>query len=70
MPFAADDLHVDLACGPGPDGHWHGWITVRVRASALIPLGLHPSRPTSRPGFPPAPAWWHAAAERAARKTH
>ncbi|MEE1749552.1 MULTISPECIES: hypothetical protein [unclassified Streptomyces] len=68
MPIPAGELHCDLVCAPGPDGHWRGWITVRVRASALRPLGLHPDQPTSRPTAPSPPGWWHAAAERAARR--
>ncbi|WP_418960970.1 hypothetical protein [Streptomyces tritici] len=65
MPFRPDDLRIGLSCGPGPDGRWRGWFDVRVRAEALPPLGLHPDQPTSRPTASP-PAWWHAAAERAA----
>ncbi|MCX4535257.1 hypothetical protein OHA79_17295 [Streptomyces sp. NBC_00841] len=67
MPFPLDDMRWSLACGPGPDGHWHGWITVRIRATALLPLGLHPDQPWSQPNSPSPPRWWHAAAERAVR---
>ncbi|WP_406864903.1 hypothetical protein ABZO31_32475 [Streptomyces sp. HUAS MG47] len=65
MPFRPDDIAFDLACRPGPDGRWRGWFGVRVRAEALRPFGLHPDQPTSLPA-PSPPAWWHAAAERAA----
>lgn len=63
MPFEPREIHWDLACGIGPDGHWHGWFTVHVDASALRRLGLHPSQPTSAPATPSPPGWWHAAAE-------
>ncbi|GAB2609984.1 hypothetical protein GCM10027168_48660 [Streptomyces capparidis] len=63
MPFRDDELRWDLACGIGPDGHWHGWFGVRVRADALRRLGLHPAQPSSRVAGPPPPGWWHAAAE-------
>ncbi|MDF6042341.1 hypothetical protein LRD69_09235 [Streptomyces sp. JH14] len=61
MPFPLDDVCCDLACGPGPDGIWRGWITVRVRATALRPLGLHPDQPGSQPRAPSPPRRWHAA---------
>ncbi|MFB8088993.1 hypothetical protein [Streptomyces sp. NPDC055992] len=65
MPFAPDEIRFDLACGVGPDGHWHGWFDVHVRAEALRRLGLHPDQPASRvTGASPPPRWWHAAAER------
>ncbi|MGX9885263.1 hypothetical protein [Streptomyces sp. NPDC002276] len=64
MPFAQDELSWGLACGPGPDGHWHGWFDVRVRPDALRRLGLHPDQPTAElVGLSP-PGWWHADAER------
>lgn len=64
MPFAADEVRYGLACGPGPDGRWRGWFSVEVLAGVLVPLGLHPDQPLSRPGAQSPPAWWHAAAER------
>ena len=64
MPFRADDVGFDLACAPGPDGHWRGWYDVHVRAEALRPLGLHPEQLTSRPAGTSPPHWWHAATER------
>ncbi len=67
MPFPADAVQVDLACGPDADGRWHGWFAIRVDGDALRPLGLHPDQPTSKIIGPSPPAWWHAAAERAAR---
>ncbi|GIH14394.1 hypothetical protein [Rugosimonospora africana] len=67
MPLRDDDVRIDLACGPAPDGRWRGWFSVRVRAHALWPLGLHPDQPTSRVTAPSPPAWWHAEAERLAR---
>ncbi|MEU8530192.1 MULTISPECIES: hypothetical protein [Streptomyces] len=66
MPFRPEDIGWSLSCGPGPDGRWHGWFDVRVRAEALRPLGLHPDQPTARPAAGSPPAWWHAAADRAA----
>ncbi|MFX0580132.1 hypothetical protein [Nocardia nepalensis] len=64
MPFAADDVRWDLGCGLGPDGHWHGWIDIRISAAALHRLGLHTDQPTARVLGPSPPGWWHAAAER------
>ncbi|WP_424216636.1 hypothetical protein ACN20G_31415 (plasmid) [Streptomyces sp. BI20] len=63
MPFAPDEIRVDLMCGPGPDGHWHGRFVVGVRPDALRRLGLHPDQPTAAPTAPSPPGWWHAAAE-------
>lgn len=54
MPFAADDVRVDLACGPGPDGRWRGWFRIHIRAASLWRLGLHPDQPTARLRSPPA----------------
>jgi len=65
MPFAQDELSWRLACGIGPDGHWHGWFDVRVRSDALRRLGLHPDQPAEAVG-PSPPGWWHADAERRA----
>ncbi|WP_246102216.1 hypothetical protein [Streptomyces piniterrae] len=65
MPFQDGDIRYDLACGPGPDGRWRGWISVGVRADALRPLGLHPDQPTSTIISPSRPDWWYAAAARA-----
>jgi hypothetical protein len=67
MPFRDNEVRFDLACGPGPDGRWHGWYTIKVRADALRRLGLHPDQPSSIVRGPSPPAWWHAAAERRAR---
>lgn len=53
-----------LACGIGPDGHWHGSTEVRIRAGALRRLGLHPDQPTATITNTAVPGWWHAAAER------
>ncbi|WP_327232925.1 hypothetical protein OG349_02145 [Streptomyces sp. NBC_01317] len=69
MPFDEGEIQVDLACGPGPDGHWRGWFDVRVRAADLRRLGLHPDQPTSEVTAPSPPRWWHAAAERDARRS-
>ncbi|MFD4246799.1 hypothetical protein ACFWP3_35190 [Streptomyces sp. NPDC058525] len=68
MPFAPDLIRWDLACGIGPDGRWHGWFDVRVHASALRPLGLHPDQPTAAAAGTSPPGWWHAAAERNAHR--
>ncbi|MEU1247702.1 hypothetical protein ACWD8I_27830 [Micromonospora arida] len=67
MPFGKDEVRCDLACGVGPDGHWHGWITIGVWAAALRRLGLHPDQPTATVTGPTPPRWWHAEAERNAR---
>ncbi|MFI6625108.1 hypothetical protein [Streptomyces sp. NPDC050528] len=64
MPFAQRELRWGLACGIGPDGHWHGWFDVQVHADALRRLGLHPDQPTAEVIGPSPPGWWHAAAER------
>ncbi|WP_327267050.1 hypothetical protein OG444_37510 [Streptomyces sp. NBC_01232] len=66
-PFAPDEIQIDLVCGIGPDGHWHGWFGIRVRADALRRLGLHPDQPTAGAIGASPPGWWHAAAERRAR---
>ncbi|MGC5290919.1 hypothetical protein [Micromonospora sp. DT231] len=67
MPLAADAIRVDLTCGVGDGGRWHGWVGVRVQAAALRGLGLHPDQPSAAATNPNSPAWWHAAAERRAR---
>ncbi|MFE6098620.1 hypothetical protein ACFVQ4_01480 [Streptomyces laurentii] len=67
MPFAPEDIRVDLTCGIGPDGHWRGWFHVHVHPDALRRLGLHPDQATAVTSSSP-PAWWHADAERRARR--
>lgn len=67
MPFAQRELRWGLACGIGPDGHWHGRFDVQVHADALRRLGLHPDQPTAEVIGPSPPGWWHAAAERRTR---
>ncbi|HLL36678.1 hypothetical protein ACIG0D_21595 [Streptomyces sp. NPDC052773] len=67
MPFPPSDVRLDLMCAPGADGHWRGWITVAVAASALRRLGLHPAQRTAAVGGASPPPWWHAAGERYAR---
>ncbi|MFB9445808.1 hypothetical protein [Dactylosporangium vinaceum] len=63
MPFADDEVRVDLACGIAEDGHWRGWYSIWVDAAPLRRLGLHPDQPWA--GLTsPVPAWWRAAAER------
>ncbi|MFF5535177.1 hypothetical protein ACFY71_22265 [Streptomyces cinerochromogenes] len=64
MPFAEDEVRIDLMCRVGDDGHWHGTLGVNVEAGALWRLGLHPDQPTSVVAGPSPPAWWHAAGER------
>jgi hypothetical protein len=66
MPFAQRELRWDLACGIGPDGHWHGWFDVQVHTTALRRLGLHPDQPTAEVVGPSPPGRWHADAERRA----
>ncbi|WP_329551809.1 hypothetical protein [Streptomyces sp. NBC_00696] len=66
MPFAERELRWGLACGIGPDGHWHGWFDVQVHAEALRRLGLHPDQSTAEVTGSSPPGWWHAAAERRA----
>lgn len=58
------DLRWSLACGPGPDGHWHGTYRVQISAAALRRLGLHPDQPTAHITNTTTPPWWHYAAER------
>jgi hypothetical protein len=62
-----DAMNWGLACGIGPDGHWHGWFDVRVHANALRRLGLHPDQPTAKVISPSPPGWWHATADGNAR---
>ncbi|MFI9803831.1 hypothetical protein ACIHEJ_05585 [Streptomyces sp. NPDC052301] len=69
MPFAPDEVRWGLACGVGADGHWHGWFDVQVDSDALRRLGLHPDQPAARVTGPSPPGWWHAAAERDARRS-
>ncbi|MEV6504680.1 hypothetical protein [Streptomyces sp. NPDC051642] len=66
MPFAQEELRWGLACGIGPDGHWHGWFDVQAHADALRRLGLHPDQPGAEVMGPSPPGWWHAAAARRA----
>ena len=67
MPFADDEVRIDLACGPDETGRWHGYYGVSVDADALRRVGLHPDQATSRVTGPSPPAWWHAEAERTRR---
>jgi len=48
MPFEQDEIRWGLACGIGPDGHWHGWFDIRIQADVLRRLGLHPDQPTAK----------------------
>ncbi|WP_329547790.1 hypothetical protein OG548_30480 [Streptomyces sp. NBC_01356] len=64
MPFEPDEIQWGLACGIGPDGHWHGWFDIRIDAGALRRLGLHPDQPTAKVTGTSPPGWRHAAAER------
>ncbi|MFJ9848475.1 hypothetical protein [Streptomyces sp. NPDC101150] len=68
MPLRDEDIAMSLACGPDATGRWRGGITVRVRAEALRPLGLHPDQPASKIVGPARPRWWYAAAARAGRQ--
>ncbi|MFD7908396.1 MULTISPECIES: hypothetical protein [unclassified Kitasatospora] len=68
MPWPAKDFLVNLVCGRDADGRWHGWYDVRLPADALRPLGLHPDQPTATANGPSPPGWWHAEAERRARR--
>jgi hypothetical protein len=52
MPFTSDENRWDLACGKRPDGRWHGWFGIRIHATALRRLGLHPDQPTATPTGP------------------
>ncbi|MGH1556042.1 hypothetical protein ACRAWF_42370 [Streptomyces sp. L7] len=59
-----------LACGIGPDGHWHGWFDVRACRRATAPR-THPDQPTAEVVGPSPPGWWHADAEcRALNRPH
>ncbi|KAK1182772.1 hypothetical protein B7755_034350 [Streptomyces sp. NBS 14/10] len=70
MPFRPEDeIRCDLMCGVDADGRRRGWIQVHVRADALRRLGLHPGQPTAAVEGPSPPGWWHAAAERHARRS-
>ncbi|MFJ8112244.1 hypothetical protein [Streptomyces sp. NPDC096132] len=64
MPFAADQVRWDLACGIGDDGHWWGSFGVFVDGRALVALGLHPEQASAAVEAPSPPPWWHAAGER------
>ncbi|MFQ6196994.1 hypothetical protein [Streptomyces sp. NPDC000405] len=64
MPFSHEEIRWGHACGVGPDGHWRGWVDIRVHPGALRRLGLHPDQPTARITGSSPPEWWHAAAER------
>jgi len=65
MPFADEQVRIDLWCGRGAGGRWHGRVGISVDAEALRRLGLHPDQPTAVVRGPSPPAWWHAEAERA-----
>lgn len=68
MPWEPANLRIGLACGVGADGHWHGWFDICVPTEALRRLGLHPDQPTAAANGPSPPGWWHAEAERRARR--
>ncbi|MDW6059308.1 hypothetical protein SAZ11_16400 [Streptomyces sp. FXJ1.4098] len=68
MPFTLVEIRWDLMCGVGPDGRRRGWIQVHVHPDALRRLGLHPDQSTAAVVGPSPPGWWHAAAERHARR--
>ncbi|MFG3499012.1 hypothetical protein [Streptomyces sp. NPDC047928] len=68
MPFADHEIRADTPCGIGRDGRWHRWCHISVPATALRHLGLHPDQPPARPAGDSPPAWWHAEAERRARR--
>src|SRR6185295_9708699 len=40
MPFADDQVRIDLACGPDETGRWHGYYGISVDADALRRVGL------------------------------
>ncbi|MGW2638030.1 hypothetical protein [Streptomyces sp. NPDC001348] len=67
MPFASEELRLDLACGRGLDGDPHGRVGLSVDARALRRLGLHPDQPSAANGVSP-PARWHASGERYAAR--
>ncbi|MGW0329833.1 hypothetical protein [Nocardia sp. NPDC003183] len=64
MPFAADDIRVDLMRARHADGRVGCAVGIAIRSAALRPLGLHPDQPEAQPTHPSPPAWWHAAADR------
>ncbi|ANP49687.1 hypothetical protein J2Z21_004824 [Streptomyces griseochromogenes] len=68
MPFAEEELRIDLMCRMDEDGHWRGTVALNADARALRRLGLHPDQPASAVDGPSPPAWWHAAGERYARR--
>ncbi|NYV77511.1 hypothetical protein [Streptomyces sp. UH6] len=68
MPFAGDEVRLDLLRCAGPGGSRHCVTEIHVHPDALRRLGLHPEQPTARVTGPAPPAWWHAEAERLARR--
>ncbi|MFI5529883.1 hypothetical protein ACIA8O_15215 [Kitasatospora sp. NPDC051853] len=58
MPFAAEDIRIDLMRCREPDGRVSCRSALSVRADALRRLGLHPDQPTSAAADPLPPAWW------------
>lgn len=63
-PFTESEFVVDHICSRGKDGTPRGWFTFKIRASALLRLGLHPEQPTSHIVGPSQPRWWRADALR------
>lgn len=47
MPFASDDIRVDLVCRARYGEGLQGWVVISLRAGALRRLGLHPDQPTA-----------------------
>ncbi|WP_151773096.1 hypothetical protein [Streptomyces abyssomicinicus] len=68
MPFAGEEIRLDLLQCAGPDGGRQCVVAIRVHPDALRRLGLHPEQPTARVTGPTPPAWWHAEAERLASR--
>ncbi|WP_426513930.1 hypothetical protein ACPPVO_26925 [Dactylosporangium sp. McL0621] len=64
MPFADDEVRIDVYCGRDESGRPSGSIVLRVAAGALERHGLHPDQPLSRAVGPSPPKWWHAECER------
>ena len=50
MPFPADAVRMDLACGIQPDGHWHGCYSAKVRANEPDRLSIRPVQGPGRKG--------------------
>lgn len=44
LPFASIAVRIDLSCGKVAGNRWQGWYSVKISATALRRLGLHPDQ--------------------------